>query len=163
MSFIFILGLLALLAKVINYLTAVAQLSLFYCLIKSEKYKSILGPFFTNNWEEWQAKQELKQQFKAGWQRVVSTPGGFSKNLERRIFASSWPKMSCCLFKFNNLLIQCLEFSSPGCLLPIKHIIQGVTLLYLGLPMFQAKAGQRGTENFVGMNQVVELWDQIPA
>lgn len=45
MSFIFILGLLALLAKVINYLTAVAQLSLFYCLIKSEKYKSILGPF----------------------------------------------------------------------------------------------------------------------
>lgn len=43
--FIFILGLLAPLAKVINYLTAAAQTSLFYCLIKSEKYKSILVPF----------------------------------------------------------------------------------------------------------------------
>lgn len=45
MYFIFILGLLAPLAKVINYLTAAAQTSLFYCPIKSEKYKSILGPF----------------------------------------------------------------------------------------------------------------------
>lgn len=45
MYFIFILGLLAPLAKVINYLTAAAQTSLFYCLIKSKKYKSILGPF----------------------------------------------------------------------------------------------------------------------
>lgn len=43
--FIFILGLLAPLAKVINYLTAVALTCLLYCLIKSEKYKSILGPF----------------------------------------------------------------------------------------------------------------------
>lgn len=71
--------------------------------------------------------------------------------------------MSCCLFKFNNLLIQCLAFSSPGYLLPIKHIIQGVTLLCFGLPTFQAKAGERGTENFVGINQAVELWGQIPA
>lgn len=93
----------------------------------------------------------------------MSTPGGFSKKLVRCIFASSWPKMSCCLFKFNNLLIQCLDFSSPGYLLPIKHIIQGVTLLCFGLPTFQAKAGERGTENFVGINQAVELWGQIPA
>lgn len=71
--------------------------------------------------------------------------------------------MSCCLFKFNNLLIQCLDFSSPGYLLPIKHLIQGVTLLCFGLPTFQAKAGERGTENFVGINQAVELWGQIPA
>lgn len=93
----------------------------------------------------------------------MSTPGGFSKKLVRCIFASSWPKMSCYLFKFNNLLIQCLDFSSPGYLLPIKHIIQGVTLLCFGLPTFQAKAGERGTENFVGINQAVELWGQIPA
>lgn len=45
MCFIFILGLLTPLAKVINYLTAAALTSLLYCLIKSEKYKSVLGPF----------------------------------------------------------------------------------------------------------------------
>lgn len=45
MYFIFILDLLAPLAKVINYLTASAQTSLFHRLIKSEKYKSILGAF----------------------------------------------------------------------------------------------------------------------
>lgn len=42
-------------------------------------------------------------------------------------------------------------------MLPIKHIIQVVTLLYAGLLTFQPNDVERGSDNFVGMYQVVEL------
>lgn len=42
-------------------------------------------------------------------------------------------------------------------MLPIKHIIQVVTLLYAGLLTFQPNDVERGSENFVGKHQVVEL------
>lgn len=42
-------------------------------------------------------------------------------------------------------------------MLPIKHIIQVVTLLYARLLTFQPSDVERGSDNFVGMHQVVEL------
>lgn len=64
-----------------------------------------------------------------------------------------------CLVPFLNLIIYRSNacFLSPGCVLPIKHIIQVVTLLHAGLLTFQPSDVGRGSDNFVGMHQVVEL------